>query len=97
MHEQTVKTMYPENQDFIRTLKDWKSTDKATFHPVWIQRTCTRDISRVNHSCCANAHVAFELETLTFTLRAVLPILKGQEATCSSRSGSCTERLSRFL
>ncbi len=33
MYERIVKTMYPENQDFIRTLKDWKGTDKATFHP----------------------------------------------------------------
>ncbi|TFK90454.1 hypothetical protein K466DRAFT_651540 [Polyporus arcularius HHB13444] len=83
MYERIVKTMYPENQDFIRTLKGWKSTDKATFHPGGVFATnmfevtdlpgydefgCSglaRDISRVNHSCCANAHVAFDLETLT--------------------------------
>ncbi|KAI0708723.1 hypothetical protein C8T65DRAFT_649845 [Cerioporus squamosus] len=121
MLEDVVESMYIENQKFIRTLKDWRNTDKATFRPLSVFSTnmfqvtdlpghnncgyggLARDISRVNHrydqrrsvleslpltlillnyhSCSPNAHVTFDLETMTFILRAVLPIQKGEEVT----------------
>ncbi|KAI0752934.1 hypothetical protein C8Q80DRAFT_1303691 [Daedaleopsis nitida] len=42
-----------------------------------------RDISRVNHSCTPNAHVAWDRDTLTFVLRAYVPIRAGQQVTVS--------------
>lgn len=42
-----------------------------------------RDISRINHSCRPNAHVAWDIETMTFTLRAFAPVAPGEEITIS--------------
>ncbi len=126
--DDVVDSMYVENQNFIRTLKDWRNTDKTTFRAQGVFSTnmfqvtdlpghddcgyagLARDISRVNHryvqwrtvpltvdstliplncdSCSPNAHVAFDLETMTFILRAILPIMKGDEVTyCYLGSG----------
>ncbi|KAI0668113.1 hypothetical protein C8Q78DRAFT_1048443 [Trametes maxima] len=38
-----------------------------------------RDMSRVNHSCTPNADFQWDIETLTFTLRALKPIEYGEE------------------
>ncbi|KAI0742735.1 hypothetical protein C8Q80DRAFT_1190512, partial [Daedaleopsis nitida] len=42
-----------------------------------------RDISRINHSCAANAMWFWDFETLTFTVSAHTPIRAGEEVTIS--------------